>query len=338
MRSHRTLRNNVIAALFLFAVPFGASAGLLSMFSSMFRSAQADETVEHNSQNIPLLQAALNTDPNPISDGAGEITIVNGTALFPENGPLGGLIENQKNHPSSDQISLYVVRNGDTLSMIAKMFGVSVNTIRWNNEIKGQTISPGQTLVILPVSGVRHVVKKGDSIKSISKLYKGDLEEIKSYNDITNETVLAIGDVVIIPDGEIAPAAAAVTTSARVKFAAPTKTVDGYFIRPTTGPKTQGIHGYNGVDIAPKSGTPIVAAAAGKVLISRNSGYNGGYGNYVVIQHNNGTQTLYSHMSKTAIPQGTMVEQGELIGYVGSTGKSTGAHLHFEVRGAKNPF
>lgn len=307
------------------------------MFSNVFRSAQADETVEHNSQNLPLLQAAVNSDPNPVAGGAGDITIVSNTALLPENGMLGGLTENQKDHTNSDQISLYVVRNGDTIAQIAKMFGVSVNTIRWNNDIGSKGIAPGQTLVILPVSGVRHVVKKGDTVKSIAKLYKADSEEIQSYNDITEDTKLSVGDIVIVPDGEIAPAPAATKVSL-VRFAPVTKSVDGYFIRPTTGPKTQGLHGNNGIDIAPKTGTPIIAAASGKVIVSRNSGWNGGYGNYVVIQHGNGTQTLYAHMLNTAVAQGTQVTQGQIIGFVGSSGKATGPHLHFEIRGAKNPF
>lgn len=309
------------------------------MFSGMFRSAQADETTLPNSQNIALLEAALNTNPNPISKETGDLTVVGGTALYAENGPLGGLAENQKNQPSSDQISIYVVRSGDTLSMIAQMFGVSTNTIRWNNDLQNQTITPGQTLVILPVTGVRHAVKKGDTIKSIAKLYDAEAEEIKSYNDIVDDTALAIGEIVIVPGGEIAPAVAKVTTSSQIKIATPTKTAaSGYFIRPTTGPRTQGVHGSNGVDIAPPTGTPIVASAAGTVIISRTSGYNGGYGVYVVIKHSNGTQTLYSHMSKNVAIQGGQVAQGEVIGYVGSTGKVTGPHLHFEVRGAKNPF
>jgi LysM repeat protein len=328
---------NIILALFVFAIPFGVSAGILSIFSNVFKSAQADEAVERNSQNIPLLQAAVNSDPNPVADDDGDITIVSNTALFPENGMLGGLTENQKNHTISDQISLYVVRNGDTLAQIAKMFGVSINTIRWNNDIGSKGITPGQTLVILPVSGVRHVVKKGDTVKSIAKLYKADIGEIQSYNDITEDTKLAIGDIVIVPDGEIAPAPATPKASL-VRFTAVTKSVDGYFIRPTTGPKTQNLHGNNGIDIAPKTGTPIVAAAAGKVIVSRNSGWNGGYGNYVVIQHSNGTQSLYAHMQNTSIAQGSQVTQGQIIGFVGSSGKATGPHLHFEIRGAKNPF
>jgi murein DD-endopeptidase MepM/ murein hydrolase activator NlpD len=102
--------------------------------------------------------------------------------------------------------------------------------------------------------------------------------------------------------------------------------------------RTQGIHGYNGVDLAAGVGTPILAAAGGEVIVAKGSGWNGGYGNYVVIKHPNGTQTLYAHMSSTAISSGAQVSGGEVIGYVGNTGRSTGSHLHFEVRGAKNPF
>ena len=95
--------------------------------------------------------------------------------------------------------------------------------------------------------------------------------------------------------------------------------------------------GHKGVDLAAPTGTQIHAAAAGKVLIARN-GYNGGFGNYVVIQHPNGTKTLYAHMSRLGTSTGAQVEQSSVIAYVGSTGRSTGPHLHFEVLGGKNPF
>ncbi|MCK5059525.1 MAG: M23 family metallopeptidase, partial [Candidatus Pacebacteria bacterium] len=113
---------------------------------------------------------------------------------------------------------------------------------------------------------------------------------------------------------------------------------DGYYIKPVNGRKSQGLHGYNAVDIAAPYGTPIVAAASGVVIISRATGWNGGYGGYVVISHNNGTQTLYAHMSSDIVSVGDVVQQGQVIGYVGSTGRSTGPHLHIEVRGARNPF
>jgi murein DD-endopeptidase MepM/ murein hydrolase activator NlpD len=110
-------------------------------------------------------------------------------------------------------------------------------------------------------------------------------------------------------------------------------------MRPVAGgKKTQGIHGYNGIDIGAPVGTPIYASADGEVIISRSGGWNGGYGNYVVIRHSNGTQTLYSHNSKNAVAVGDTVKQGDIIGFIGATGKATGPHLHFEIRGAKNPF
>jgi murein DD-endopeptidase MepM/ murein hydrolase activator NlpD len=102
--------------------------------------------------------------------------------------------------------------------------------------------------------------------------------------------------------------------------------------------KTQGIHGYNAVDLAASVGTPIRAAAAGEVIVSKNSGWNGGYGQYIVIRHSNGAQTLYGHLSANSVGVGAYVSQGEVIGLMGNTGKSTGPHLHFEVRGATNPF
>jgi murein DD-endopeptidase MepM/ murein hydrolase activator NlpD len=92
------------------------------------------------------------------------------------------------------------------------------------------------------------------------------------------------------------------------------------------------------VDYGMPVGSPIYASAAGKVLIAKGSGWNGGYGDYIVIEHANGTQTVYGHMSTLAVSVGQSVVQGQLIGYSGNTGKSTGPHLHFEIRGAKNPF
>ena len=116
----------------------------------------------------------------------------------------------------------------------------------------------------------------------------------------------------------------------------------GYYERPvTTCIKTQGIHGHNAVDLAASNhqiGEPIRAAADGQVIVSRDSGWNGGYGEYIVIKHANGTQTLYGHLNATDVNVGDSVTQGEVIGAMGSTGDSTGPHLHFEIRGARNPF
>lgn len=283
---------------------------------------------------MSLLSPALNLDPNP-AKGGGDTAIV-GSALLADAGPLG-TIADIEDVPVSDQISLYVVREGDTLTQIAQMFGVSVNTILWANDLpRGTQIRKDQTLVILPVSGVRHKVVKGDTVKSIAKHYEADVSEIASFNGIDESHPLAIGKTIIVPDGEIAPTP---VRAGKPVIAGGGRSVGGFFSAPLVRyKKTQGLHGYNGVDLAAPYGTQILAAAPGVVIVSRSGGWNGGYGNYVVIKHSNGTQTLYAHNATNIVAQGQSVERGQVIGTVGNTGRSTGTHLHFEVRGAKNPF
>ena len=195
--------------------------------------------------------------------------------------------------------------------------------------------------MILPISGVKHIVLKGQTLKGIAKKYNVDVGDIASFNGIAPNAQLALGDELIIPDAEMintdAPTKTKTNNPINIAKTA-LKTLVGYFINPVPGYKrvSQRLHGKNGVDLAAPTGTKIVAAASGTVLLARN-GYNGGYGNMVIIKHPNGTQTLYGHQSKIATKTGTQVSQGEIIGYVGSTGHSTGPHLHFEVHGAKNP-
>ncbi len=316
-----------------------AHAGIFSFVSDFFSADKGTTPTEQEksatSQTIPLLEATRNPDPNS-AKGGGDITIVGGTALLPETGPLGTLADIEEN--SSDTISLYVVRDGDTLGAIAKMFGVSVNTIAWANDISRGIIKPGQILVVLPISGVKHTIVKGDTLASIAKKYKADVREIAQYNGLLENAKLAVGEVLLVPDGEIAPLVPLVRAASPLRGAGGPN-YDGYYLRPIIGGrKTQGLHGYNGVDLANYLGAPILAAASGEVIIARDFGWNGGYGIYIVIAHDNGTQTLYAHNSMNAIEAGQRVVRGQIIGYVGSTGRSTGVHLHFEVRGAKNPF
>ena len=297
------------------------------------------KTANFNAQNIQLLESSPNYESIG-ARGGGDITIVNNNSLLPDSGPMG-TIADIEDKAGSDQISIYVVREGDSLSQIASMFNVSVNTIVWSNDIiKGSKITPGQTLVILPISGVRYEVKKGDTVKSIAKKLGSDADEIIQFNDLSASGQLAEGQTIIVPNGEIAPAPLAKSglKSSPVRGANGPSYV-GYYLRPIDGGrKSQGLHGYNGVDLADTCGTPVVASASGDVIISREGGWNGGYGNYVVISHANGTQTLYSHLSSSIVSAGWHVVQGQVIGYIGSTGKSTGCHVHFEVRGAKNPW
>ncbi len=319
----------------LFIAP--ANAGILSFIGNLLGfNNDGPEIVYKNSQNVALLQAALNADPNP-SKGGGEINIVGGSALVPDSGPLGTLADKEVS-ATPEQISVYVVREGDSLSQIAKMFSVSVDTIIWANDIRrGDLIQSGQTLVILPVSGVQHEVKKGDTLSSIAKKYETKVEEIISFNDMDDGYALVIGETVVIPGGKLATSYSSASAGTVVRGAGG-PTYSGYYLRPISGGrKSQGLHGYNAVDLASYTGSPIYASAGGDVLISR-TGWNGGYGNYIVIQHDNGTQTLYAHNSTNIVYSGQAVVQGQVIGYVGSTGRSTGSHVHYEVRGAQNPF
>jgi murein DD-endopeptidase MepM/ murein hydrolase activator NlpD len=264
--------------------------------------------------------------------------IVENNALVSNISPSGAAPGALVNKPSSDQISVYVVRQGDTLSQIAEMFDVTVNTIKWGNDLSSNTLKEGQTLVILPISGVQHTVAKGDTLVSVAKKYKGDIDEIAAYNDLNKGDPLAVGSTIIIPDGEVAAPTYSVSSSGS-SGSSSLKEYSDYYLRPlAVCVKTQGIHGHNAVDLAAPIGTPILASADGQVIIAKTGGWNGGYGNYIVIRHSNGTQTLYAHSSKIIVSAGDVVKQGDVIGLVGSTGESTGPHLHFEIRGARNPF
>lgn len=258
--------------------------------------------------------------------------------------------------PVDDSISLYEVKKGDTLATVAKLFGVSKNTIMWANDLKSETLTPGQSIIILPITGVRHTVKSGDTIASIAKKYKGDVDDIAKYNGVAPDAKLAANDVIIVPEGEIAAptiatvkktitkvtyglSSGSVSTYEKLLDTYSASTPPGFLIRPISGGrKSQGLHGHNGVDLAANIGTPVVASGSGTIISAKSSGYNGGYGQMIIISHAGNIQTVYGHLSRVDVVVGQTVAQGEVIGAVGNSGKSTGPHLHFEVRGAKNPF
>ena len=333
--------------MFILALPTEAS--IFSFFEKLNKVFNYNDSIdendsygrsERNLQNLALLSAPLNLGINT-AQGGGDIEVVGNSALYSVTGPLGSIADVKDITPAADQISIYVVRKGDTLLGIAKMFGVSVNTIRWANNIKSSTIRIGQTLLILPISGVKYEVKKGDTLRSIAKKFKGDVEEIVQFNNVSLEDPLVVGQSIIIPNGEYSnwPSLSASSGSGRVVRGATGPDYWGYYIRPIdNGRITQCLHGYNAIDMASYCGAPVYAAASGDVIIARPYGWNGGYGQFVVISHPNGTQTLYAHLSKIIVGMGWHVVQGQVIGYEGATGRSTGCHVHFEVRGAQNPF
>ena len=201
-----------------FFAPLPVSAGVFSFLSNIlgFSSNKLETTSGSNLQNTQFLQAVLNSDPTP-SKGGGDITIVNGSALLPDTGPYGSMADISDTKPESGQIGLYVVRDGDSLSQIAQMFDVSVNTIIWANDIKrGSLIKPGQTLLILPVSGVKYIVKKDDTIQGIAKKFKGDTDDIIQFNGLSENGDLSVGSEIIIPNGENSSYVPSPTTSSAI--------------------------------------------------------------------------------------------------------------------------
>ncbi|MBP6989697.1 M23 family metallopeptidase [Candidatus Shapirobacteria bacterium] len=245
------------------------------------------------------------------------------------------------------EIVEYRVVEGDTISSIAQKFGVSIDTILWENNLKSvEAIKPKQIIRILPVTGVRHTVKRGETIYSIAKYYGVDSQNIIDYpfNSFSNDETFALvaGQELIVPEG-IKPKEIITGTRYVAQRVAPVMGVvgEGNFMRPTSGVISQKYSWYHpAIDIANASNPAVVAAATGSVVLA---GWNaGGYGNCVVVDHGNGFQTLYAHLLNNSIvvKAGDKVSQGQKLGTMGSTGRSTGTHLHFEIKsgnGKLNP-
>ena len=301
------------------------------------------QTAYAYSENIAVDGSILNLEENQ-----GEATlenffmIVDNGSLMGINSPLAFYLSTAKRHG----ILTYEVQDGDTAGQIAAKFGVSLNTILWANNLRsGSLIKPGQELVILPISGVRHLVKKGDTVSSIAIKYKASQEEIMVFNNLNNDKPLIEGQELIVPDGQLASMS---ISSAAASSGLKPMTIDisswpllkGYFALPAGGYNKGVFHYYNAVDIINSCGTPIYASADG-IIVEAKKGWNLGYGNYVKIQHNtNGIAplTVYGHLGNIYVKEGDKVAQGQILGTMSDTGNANGCHLHFEVRGAQNPF
>lgn len=240
-----------------------------------------------------------------------------------------------------EEITKYTIKQGDTISSIAEYFGISTNTVLWTNNLQSASIiKPGNVLEILPITGIKHIAKEGDIIEILAKKYKASAEEIAFFNGLEKDQTLEKSAVLVIPGGvmpnSMLPKAKKSAPKNIPAYAAANQ-FSGQFIYPASGHNFGRIHANNGIDISNSNGGPIYAAASGTVILADNSGYNGGYGKHVKIQHSGEVITLYGHMSKVYVKQGQQISQGTIIGMMGNTGRSTGTHLHFEVRGARNP-
>lgn len=260
---------------------------------------------------------------------------------FP-NGPiLSGLQDTRTaiSQKPRSEIEDYKVAEGDTLSSIAQKKGISTETIRWANDIQGDYIRPGLILKILPVSGVSHTVKEGDSLESVAKKYSAEGQAILDFpfNDVPDDFRLKKGQLLIIPDGS-PPEVRLPKPKAQPQYLAQGPSSPAFqapfgaqFIWPTGGSISQYFAWYHpGVDIANRSAPGIAAADSGVVIVAGwPDGY--GYGNRVVIDHGNGYQSLYAHLSNIYVSSGDTISRGQLLGQMGSTGRSTGTHLHLEI-------
>ena len=237
----------------------------------------------------------------------------------------------------------YTVENGDTLASIAKKFGVDTDSIKWlNKELNEKKLKLGSILKIPPVTGVVHTVKSGETIYSIAKKYNVSAQAVVDFpfNEFTNDETfaIAIGQKLIVPDGEMPDEPILSPRSNLAGLLTPNAgavSATGNWIWPAAGSISQGFKSWHkGIDIANRGGGTILAADSGKVLVASWLD-NTGYGNRVVIDHGNGIKTLYAHMSSFSVVVGQTVKRGDKLGMMGSTGRSTGTHLHFEIRSDK---
>ena len=247
----------------------------------------------------------------------------------------------------------YTIQAGDTIFGIALEFGISPETIVWSNQEAlwdaPWLIQPGLVLYIIPVDGVMHTVRAQETVASIAIDYGVQPAAIHNeWNQLQEGVPLREGQLVVVPgatgdevDWEPPPiypssgaAGASYGICSGVSVSGPGAT--GWFVLPTGGTRVSGWYFHDprnpthiGLDYGCRLGDPIYAADSGVVTIA---GWNGGYGILVELNHGNGFITRYAHLSELLVGCGTPVYQGQVVGYCGSTGYSSGSHLHFEVR------
>lgn len=248
------------------------------------------------------------------------------------------------------ELTDHEVQPGETLSVIAYRYGLKSTSLAYANPGlgSGNYLKVGQVLKIPPKDGYYAKVKEGDSLVKFVERYKGNVDKTKEFNSLTDESELKSGQEIFVmegkPEQQVYVAAAGTRTSQGRGVGVYVSGVSEEFaiapnslgwIRPTAGGITQYFGGgHQGYDIADRSKPAIVAAAAGTVIKSSAGTWGGGYGTHVIIDHGNGYQTLYAHMSEVYVAEGEEVGQGHVIGKMGNTGRvygATGIHLHFEV-------
>ncbi|MFH2085307.1 MAG: peptidoglycan DD-metalloendopeptidase family protein [bacterium] len=263
---------------------------------------------------------------------------VSGTSTLGVSLDSTGIVTLESEKPWN-QVSEYTVKEGDSLSSIAAKFDLSIESLKWANpSINWQKVKPGVVVSVPPVTGVVYKVKPGDTVYSIAKKFQTGAQGIVDFpmNTFSDDETFALvaGQTLIIPDGIMPDEVVSTPRFANVLTPdAGSVTATGNFAWPAFGTISQPFRWYHkGVDIANHGGGVILSADAGTIVVA--GWTNVGYGNHIIIDHGNGYQTLYGHLSNIAVVTGQRVNRGTVIGQMGSTGRSTGVHLHFEIRTA----
>lgn len=295
-------------------------------------------------QTQKLASAALSPEiATDLGDQAAELAVSQPS----QNSAVAVLAPSTSNEQTAEtrtSTEEYTVQEGDTVSIIASKFGISTNTVLWANNLTDRSlIRPGDKLIILPISGILHKVQRGDTVAKIAGRYSAVADQIIEFNRLVDENDLDIDETLIVPNGEVpevpkpSPAPQKSRGLAfripRIFTPPPPVRVDpsDRMLWPTTYRKiNQYFRGWlhTGLDIDCDYGIAIYAAKSGVVT---QSGWARGYGNSVTISHSSGIQTLYGHNQKNLVRSGQRVDKGQVIAMCGSTGRSTGTHVHFEV-------
>lgn len=338
----------------------GASNWLLALTPQRMATATPAVTSE------PAVLPGAVATPTPSNGTAQEAVSDEGT------GPQGEVVEalsSQAVAPTRGsgrrRPAEYTVQPGDTLFSIARRQGVSVGSLMESNDLgEADILRPGQRLLIPPVEGVVHRVLPGETLSGIAAAYGVEYSLVAEYNRISADQVLAAGDLLVIPGGRratIPPTPSPVPPTATTRPSptptavptmrpspvpsTPTPVRPAPLPSPSPGPNRQGLltwplmgtistyfgeGGHRGIDIEAGFGAAVRAAADGRVVVASQAASDFGW--YIVLDHGNGLQTLYAHLSSFAVKAGDGVKKGQVVGSVGNTGRSTGPHLHFEVR------
>ncbi|UCB46739.1 MAG: M23 family metallopeptidase [Spirochaetota bacterium] len=220
----------------------------------------------------------------------------------------------------------YRVTKGDSLFGLARKFNVSVDSIITANDLKNAYyLQIGTELKIPNMSGVFYTVKEGDNLSSIAKRYNANITSIADINDL-DSSVIHVRQRLFVPGGSLTEweRASAIGEIFKRPVRGRLTSRMGFRIDPFT--KKRAYH--TGIDIGNRIGAPVYASQFGRVMYT---GYRGNYGRTVMIVHPQGYETLYAHLDKIFVKKGQAVQQGEKIGSVGNSGRTTGPHLHFEV-------